>query len=259
MLALYVMSRISLKSAREIEIMRRAGGLVAETFRVLEPHVKAGVTLRELDKIAEEHIRKAGALPAYLGYGPKNNPFPGTICASVNEVICHGIPDDRELKEGDIIGVDIGVLLNGYYGDACYTYTVGQVQPDVQKLVDTTRDALQAGLDTVRAGSRVGDIGYAIQTLAEGRGLSVVEEYTGHGVGKRLHEDPTIWHKGVRYTGLKLQAGMVFTIEPMINLGRSETRLMPDGWTVITADKKPSAQFEHTLVVTPKGYDILTL
>ncbi|GAA5500773.1 methionine aminopeptidase 1 [Deinococcus xinjiangensis] len=253
------MSRISLKSAREIEIMRRAGGLVAETFRVLEPHVKAGVTLRELDKIAEEHIRKAGALPAYLGYGPKNNPFPGTICASVNEVICHGIPDDRELKEGDIIGVDIGVLLNGYYGDACYTYTVGQVQPDVQKLVDTTRDALQAGLDTVRAGSRVGDIGYAIQTLAEGRGLSVVEEYTGHGVGKRLHEDPTIWHKGVRYTGLKLQAGMVFTIEPMINLGRSETRLMPDGWTVITADKKPSAQFEHTLVVTPKGYDILTL
>ena len=253
------MSRISLKSAREIETMRRAGGLVAETFRVLEPHVKAGVTLRELDKIAEEHIRKAGALPAYLGYGPKNNPFPGTICASVNEVICHGIPDDRELKEGDIIGVDIGVLLNGYYGDACYTYTVGQVQPDVQKLVDTTRDALQAGLDTVRAGSRVGDIGYAIQTLAEGRGLSVVEEYTGHGVGKRLHEDPTIWHKGVRYTGLKLQAGMVFTIEPMINLGRSETRLMPDGWTVITADKKPSAQFEHTLVVTPKGYDILTL
>ena len=239
--------------------MRRAGGLVQETFRVLEPYVKPGVTLRELDRIAEEHIRKAGALPAYLGYGPKNNPFPGTICASVNEVICHGIPDGRELKEGDIIGVDIGVLLDGYYGDACYTYTVGKVADDVQKLVDTTRECLQAGLDTVRPGSRVGDIGHAIQTLAEGRGYGVVAEYTGHGIGKRLHEDPTIYHRGVRYTGLKLQPGMVFTIEPMINLGRPETRLLDDGWTVITADKKPSAQFEHTLVVTPRGYDILTL
>ena len=253
------MSRVALKSAREIEIMRRAGGLVQETFRVLEPYVKPGVTLRELDRIAEEHIRKAGALPAYLGYGPKNNPFPGTICASVNEVICHGIPDGRELKEGDIIGVDIGVLLDGYYGDACYTYTVGKVADDVQKLVDTTRECLQAGLDTVRPGSRVGDIGHAIQTLAEGRGYGVVAEYTGHGIGKRLHEDPTIYHRGVRYTGLKLQPGMVFTIEPMINLGRPETRLLDDGWTVITADKKPSAQFEHTLVVTPRGYDILTL
>ena len=239
--------------------MRRAGGLVQETFRVLEPYVKPGVTLMELDRIAEEHIRKAGALPAYLGYGPKNNPFPGTICASVNEVICHGIPDGRELKEGDIIGVDIGVLLDGYYGDACYTYTVGKVADDVQKLVDTTRECLQAGLDTVRPGSRVGDIGHAIQTLAEGRGYGVVAEYTGHGIGKRLHEDPTIYHRGVRYTGLKLQPGMVFTIEPMINLGRPETRLLDDGWTVITADKKPSAQFEHTLVVTPRGYDILTL
>ena len=259
MLGSDVMSRVSLKSAREIEIMRRAGALVAETFRVLEPHVRAGVTLRDLDRLAEEFIRKNGAVPAYLGYGPKHNPFPGTICASVNEVICHGIPDGRVLKEGDIIGVDIGVLLDGYYGDACTTYTVGQVRPEVQGLVDTTREALHAALDVVRPGARVGDIGHAIQTLAEGRGYGVVREYTGHGIGKRLHEEPTIHHWGARYTGLKLQPGMVFTIEPMINLGVPDTRLLPDGWTVITGDKQPSAQFEHTVVVTPKGHEILTL
>ena len=253
------MSRIALKSAREIEVMRRAGGLVAETFRVLEPYVKPGVTLQELDRLAEEHIRKAGATPAYLGYGPRTNPFPGTICASVNEVICHGIPDGRVLMDGDILGMDIGVLLDGYYGDACYTYTVGGVSAEVQALVDTTRECLQAGLDVVKPGARTGDIGHAIQTLAESRGYGVVREYTGHGVGKRLHEEPTIYHWGARYTGLKLQPGMVFTIEPMINLGTPETRLLPDGWTVITADKKPSAQFEHTLVVTARGYDVLTL
>ncbi|SMB92109.1 type I methionyl aminopeptidase [Deinococcus hopiensis] len=253
------MSRIALKSVREIEAMRRAGALVAETFRVLEPYVKPGVTLKELDRLAEEHIRGKGAIPAYVGYGPKNNPFPATLCISVNEVICHGIPTDRALLEGDIVGVDIGVLMEGVYGDACYTYTVGKVTDDVQKLVDTTHECLTAGLETVRPGGRTGDIGHAIQTLAESRGLSVVREYTGHGIGKRLHEEPTIYHWGARYTGLKLQPGMVFTIEPMINLGRPETRLMPDGWTVVTADKSPSAQFEHTVVVTPKGHEILTL
>ncbi|CAM3804391.1 type I methionyl aminopeptidase [Deinococcus frigens] len=253
------MSRVPLKSAREIETMRRAGALVAETFRILDPFVKPGVTLAELDRIAEEHIRKAGAVPAYLGYGPRNNPFPGTICASVNEVICHGIPDGRELKEGDIIGVDIGVLLGGMYGDACHTYTVGTVSPEVQGLVDAARDSLNAGLEVVRPNARVGDIGHAIQSLAEGRGYGVVREYTGHGIGKRLHEEPTIYPTGARYTGLKLQPGMVFTIEPMVNLGRPETRLLADGWTVITEDKQPSAQFEHTLVVTPRGHEILTL
>ena len=253
------MSRVPLKSAREIEIMRRAGALVADTFRVLAPFVKPGVTLKELDRLAEEHIRKAGAIPAYVGYGPKNNPFPGTICASVNEVICHGIPDARELKDGDIIGVDIGVLLDGYYGDACTTYTVGQVSAEVQGLVDTTRESLKDALDLVKPGARLGDIGHAIQSLAEGRGYGVVREYTGHGIGKRLHEEPTVLHYGARYTGLKLQPGMVFTIEPMVNLGRSETRLLADGWTVVTADGSPSAQFEHTVVVTAKGHEILTL
>ncbi len=253
------MSRVPLKSAREIDIMRRAGALVADTFRVLAPFVKPGVTLKELDRIAEEHIRKAGAIPAYVGYGPKNNPFPGTICASVNEVICHGIPDARELKDGDIIGVDIGVLLDGYYGDACTTYTVGQVSAEVQGLVDTTRESLKDALELVKPGARLGDIGHAIQSLAEARVYGVVREYTGHGIGKRLHEEPTVLHYGARYTGLKLQPGMVFTIEPMINLGRPETRLLADGWTVVTADGSPSAQFEHTVVVTAKGHEILTV
>ncbi|GGK20716.1 methionine aminopeptidase [Deinococcus malanensis] len=253
------MSRVALKSAREIELMRRAGALVAETFRILEPYVKPGVTLGELDRIAEEHIRKAGAVPAYLGYGPRSNPFPATICASLNEVICHGIPGAQELKEGDIIGVDIGVLMNGVYGDACTTYTVGKVRPEVAQLVETTRQCLDAGLAECKPGGRTGNIGHAIQSLAESRGFGVVREYTGHGIGKRLHEEPTIYHWGARHTGLKLQPGMVFTVEPMINLGTPETKLLADGWTVVTADRNPSAQFEHTIVITPKGHEVLTL
>ena len=252
------MAKISLKTPREIEAMRRAGALVAETFQILEPYVQPGVSVQELDAIAEQFIRSRGAVPAYIGYGPRNNPFPATICASINEVICHGIPSPRKLREGDIIGVDIGVLMGGVYGDACYTYTVGNVAPDVRKLVETARDCLSAGLDVVRPGAHMGDIGAAIQKLAEGRGFGVVREYTGHGIGRHLHEEPTVYHHGTAGTGLELRSGMVFTIEPMINLGRRETRLLPDGWTVVTADGKPSAQFEHTLVVTPGGYDILT-
>lgn len=239
--------------------MRRAGALVAETFNVLEPHVKPGVSVLELDQIAEAFIRSHGAIPAYIGYGQRSNPFPATICASINEVICHGIPSPRKLREGDIIGVDIGVKMDGVYGDACYTYVVGNAAPAVQQLVETTRACLQAGLDAVKPGARTGDIGAAIQKLAEERGYGVVREYTGHGIGRNLHEEPTIYHHGRAGTGLVLQPGMVFTIEPMINLGRPETRLLPDGWTVVTADGKPSAQFEHTLVVTKDGYDVLTL
>ncbi len=253
------MSKIALKSSREIELMRRAGGLVAETFRVLEPYVVPGTSLKDLDKMAEAFIRAQGAEPAYLGYGPRNRPFPATICASVNEVICHGIPDHYRLREGDIIGVDIGVKLGGVYGDACTTYQVGAVAPQVRKLVEATRDSLQAALETVHGGAHLGDIGAAIQSVVEPQGFSVVREYTGHGIGKHLHEEPTVYHWGTKGKGLKMLPGMVFTIEPMINLGRPETELMPDGWTVKTADRKPCAQFEHTLVVTDKGYDILTL
>lgn len=252
------MARIVLKNPREVEALRQANQLVAQTFRILEPHVKAGASLVELDRIAEDFIRAHGAIPAYKGYAPNGVPFPGTICASVNEVICHGIPSGRKLREGDIVGVDIGVNLGGFYGDACYTYTVGGVNPQVRKLVDTTRECLQAGLDAIKPGARTGDIGHAIQTLAESRGLSVVREYTGHGVGRKLHEEPTIYHWGKPGSGLKLVPGMVFTVEPMINLGRPETRLLDDDWTVVTADGKPSAQFEHSVVVTERGCDVLS-
>ncbi|AFZ68798.1 type I methionyl aminopeptidase [Deinococcus peraridilitoris] len=253
------MARIVLKNPREIEALRQANHLVAQTFEVLEPHVKPGASLGELDRIAEDFIRAQGAIPAYKGYAPNGVPFPATICASVNEVICHGIPSQRRLREGDIIGVDIGVKLNGFFGDACYTYVVGGVNPQVRKLVDTTRECLAAGLAVIKPGARTGDIGHAIQTLAESRGFSVVREYTGHGIGQRLHEEPTIYHWGKPGSGLRLVEGMVFTVEPMINLGRPETRLLGDDWTVVTADGKPSAQFEHTIAVTAQGVDILSL
>ncbi|MBB6097693.1 methionyl aminopeptidase [Deinobacterium chartae] len=253
------MARITLKNSKEIEGLRKAGHLVAETFKLLEPHVKPGVSLLELDRIAEEFIRSQGAIPAYVGYSNGITPFPNTLCISVNEVICHGIPSPRKLREGDIVGVDIGVKLGGFYGDACYTYTVGSVSPATQRLVDTARECLEAGIREVKPGARIGDIGAAIQELAEGRGYGVVREYIGHGVGRNLHEAPDVPHFGRRGTGTKLVPGMVFTIEPMINAGGYETEVLEDTWTVVTRDRSLSAQFEHTVAVTESGVDILTL
>lgn len=249
------MARITLKNKAEIEALRRAGHLVAQTFEVLAPHVKPGVSLLELDKMAEEYIRSQGAIPAYIGY----RGFPNTICTAVNEGICHGIPSGYRLREGDIVGVDIGVKQEGFYGDACFTYTVGHVHPNAQKLVDTAKECLMNAIAEVKPGKRLGDIGAAIQELAESRGYSVVREYIGHGIGRNLHEAPDVKHFGTRGTGIKLQAGMVFTIEPMINAGRAETAVLADNWTVVTADGSLSAQFEHTIVVTPTGFDILTV
>ncbi|WP_034334645.1 type I methionyl aminopeptidase [Deinococcus misasensis] len=255
------MSRITLKNQNDIEALRKAGGLVAETFRHLEPYVQPGASLLELDKIAEDFIRSRGAIPAYIGY----RGFPNTICVAVNEGICHGIPSPYRLREGDIVGVDIGVQLNGYYGDACYTYTVGHVSPLAKKLVETTRECLEAAIKTVKPGSYIKDIGFAIQELAESRGFSVVREYIGHGIGKKLHEQPDIPHWVPKSRSLnstyntRLKEGMVFTIEPMINAGHYATKLLADQWTVVTADGSLSAQFEHTIAVTSKGADILTL
>ncbi|GGJ29805.1 type I methionyl aminopeptidase [Deinococcus roseus] len=255
------MSRITLKNHADIEALRRAGGLVAETFRYLEPFVRPGASLLELDRLAEEFIRSKGAIPAYIGY----RGFPNTICVAVNEGICHGIPSPYRLREGDIVGVDIGVQWDGYYGDACYTYTVGHVSPLARKLVDTTRECLEAAIKTVKPGSYIKDIGYAIQQMAESRGFSVVREYIGHGIGKKLHEQPDIPHwvpnsRSLNSTyNTRLKEGMVFTIEPMINAGHYATKLLSDEWTVVTADGSLSAQFEHTIAVTSKGADILTL
>ena len=255
---------IELKTPQQIALMREAGRLVAETFEVLRPHVVPGVTTLDLDRMAEEYIRKHGAIPLYKGYVPHGArdipPFPATICASVNEVICHGIPSAKQvLKEGDIIGVDIGVLYKGWCGDSCMTYAVGTVNTVTQKLMDVTRRALELAINEARDGGRLGDIGFAIQRHVEANGFSVVREYTGHGLGRELHEAPTVLHIGKRGTGMKLRTGMVFTIEPMVNAGRPETRLMSDRWGVRTADGSLSAQYEHSLAITPNGPEILTL
>jgi methionyl aminopeptidase len=255
---------IELKTREQIAIMREAGRIVAEVYEVLRPHVVPGVTTLDLDRMAEEYIRKRGAIPVYKGYVPAGGrgipPFPGTICASVNDVICHGIPSEKvRLKEGDIIGVDIGVKFKGWCGDSCMTYAVGKVDPVAQRLLDVTRRSLELAIEQARSGNRLGDIGFAIQRHVEANGFSVVHEYTGHGLGRNLHEAPTVQHDGQRGTGMKIRTGMTFTIEPMVNAGRRETKLMPDRWVVRTADGSLSAQYEHSLAITEDGPEILTL
>ena len=240
---------------KAIEAMRKAGKLVAKCFAALTPLVKPGVTTLELDKAAEAFIIKNGALPAYKGY----NGFPNTICVAVNSVICHGIPNAVALKEGDIIGLDIGVIVDGWYGDACITLPVGTVSDNTQRLLDVTAECLRRGIEAATPGNRLGDIGAAIQRHAEAEGYSVVREYTGHGIGRVLHDDPTIKHIGQPGTGMVLKPGMIFTIEPMINAGSYKTYLdRKDGWTVRTADGALSAQFEHTIAIRDTGPEILT-
>ncbi len=259
---------VLLKSQEEIEKLREAGRLVAETFEVLRPYVQPGVSTAELDKIAEDYIRGKGAVPIYKGYGahpgghgrPAIPPFPGTICASVNEVICHGIPSSKKiLQDGDIIGVDIGVVLNGWVGDSCMTYAVGTIDSESQKLVDVAKHCLELGIEQARPGKRLGDIGAAIQTYAEANGFSVVRDLVGHGVGRSLHEDPGVAHFGRPNTGMKILKGMVFTIEPMINVGTYETKTLADRWTICTADGLRSAQFEHSLAITDGAPELLTV
>ncbi|MBE3560823.1 MAG: type I methionyl aminopeptidase [Ktedonobacteraceae bacterium] len=259
---------VMLKSPKDITQLREAGRIVAQTFEVMRPYVKPGMTTAELDRIAEDFIRSKGARPIYKGYGarPARNgqpavpPFPATICASVNEVICHGIPSDRQvLKDGDIIGVDIGVVYKGWVGDSCMTYAVGTLDEESRRLMQVAAECLRLGIEQARPNQHIGDIGAAIQAHAEANGFSTVRDLVGHGVGRSLHEDPQVPHYGRRGTGLRLRRGMVFTIEPMINAGTYETRLMPDMWTICTADGSRSAQFEHTLAITDGEPELLTL
>lgn len=256
------------KSRQEIGHLREAGRLVAETFEVLRPYVVPGVSTTELDKIAEEYILGKGGKPIYKGYGarparggqPAVPPFPATICASVNDVICHGIPGpDKKLREGDIIGVDIGVLYKGWVGDSCVTYGVGKLGEQAQTLMDVAHKCMELGIDQARANRRLGDIGAAIQTYAESQGFTVVRELVGHGVGRSLHEDPQVLHYGKPNTGERIRPGMVFTVEPMINAGKAEIKTLPDRWTICTKDGALSAQFEHTLAITEGAPEILTL
>jgi methionyl aminopeptidase len=246
---------IILKTKEEIEQMRLAGQLAGEVLRMIGPFVKPGVTTGELDTICHRHITEVqDAIPAPLNY----RGFPKSICTSVNDVICHGIPGDKVLKDGDIVNIDITVIKDGWHGDTSKMFMVGKPTVKGRRISDIAHECMVRGIDLVRPGTRLGDIGYAIQKYAESHGCSVVREYCGHGIGKGFHEDPQVLHYGRPDTGVELEPGMVFTIEPMINLGRRETRLLRDGWTVKTRDRSLSAQWEHTIAVTDDGHEVLT-
>lgn len=247
---------VIIKTADEIEKMRVAGRLAAETLEMIAPYVEAGISTGELDRICHDYIvNTQQAIPAPLNY----HGFPKSICTSINHVICHGIPNDSKiLKKGDIINIDITVIKDGYHGDTSAMFCIGEISPAHKRLVELTQESLYLGIDLVRPGTRLGDIGHAIQTFAEGHHLSVVREYCGHGIGKGFHEDPQVLHYGKAGTGLELQPGMIFTIEPMLNLGTRFNKMLGDGWTVVTKDRKYSAQWEHTILVTEEGSEVLT-
>lgn len=247
---------IVLKSKAEIEKMRRANQLVVEVMKALSAMIGPFVTTQELDRVAEKIIRERGGTPAFLGY----RGFPATLCTSINEEVVHGIPSDkRVLKVGDVVSVDCGVVLDGFYGDHAMTFAVGEVAPRTQRLLEITQEALKKGIEKMVVGCRLGDVGAAIQTHVEAEGFGVVRDYVGHGIGRNLHEEPQVPNYGQPGTGLRLKAGMVLAIEPMINEGVADVKLLSDDWTVITADAKPSAHFEHSVAVTENGPDILSL
>jgi len=247
---------ITIKSPQDIEKMREAGRLAAEVLALMTEHVKPGVTTEELDRIAYDHIVNVQqAIPANVGY----RGFPKTLCTSVNHVICHGIPSPgKVLKEGDIVNIDVTVIKDGWHGDTSRMYFAGTPSVLAKRLVDTTHEAMMLGIRQVRPGATLGDIGYAIQQHAEKAGFSVVKDYCGHGIGRVYHEDPQVLHYGKPGAGMKIEKGMVFTIEPMINAGKPNARVLPDGWTVVTKDHSLSAQWEHTIAVMDEGFEILT-
>lgn len=247
---------ISIKSSREIDLMRKTCSLASEVMEYIGPYVKVGASTLELNDLCHNYIMEKGAYPSPLNY----HGFPKSICTSLNEVICHGIPNkDDVLKDGDILNIDITTYLNKFHGDTNKTFLVGNVPEEIKKLVDVTYKCMWEGIQQVKAGGHIGDIGAVIQEMAHDHGYSVVEEYCGHGIGREFHEEPQVVHVGKRGTGAEMKPGMTFTIEPMINLGQRHCRLLKDNWTVITKDGKQSAQFEHTILVTESGYDVLTL
>jgi len=246
---------IVLKSADEIDKIRRASRIVAEVLRELSDLIRAGVTTRELDRIAEEKILARRARPAFKGY----RGYTATLCTSVNEEVVHGIPSDRRLKEGDIVGVDCGVIVDGFYGDAAVTFPVGLIDPESEKLLKVTEEAMALGIGQMRLGNRMGDLSHAVQSHAEGHGYTVVRDFVGHGIGRELHEEPQVPNFGRPGTGIRLSAGMVLAIEPMVNLGTHEVRVLEDGWTAVTRDGRRSAHFEHTVALTEQGPEVLSV
>lgn len=253
---------ISIKTPEEIEKMRVAGRLAGEVLDYIEPFVKPGVTTAELDRLCHDYmVEEQGCIPAPLNYAPPGYaPYPKSICASINHQVCHGVPNDRPLKKGDIVNLDITTIKNGYHGDTSRMFLVGgDASILAKRLCAVTHECLWLGIGKVRAGAKLGDIGAAIQKHAEKNGFSVVREFCGHGIGVNFHEDPQVLHYGKAGTGIELQAGMTFTIEPMVNAGKATISELPDGWTIITKDRSLSAQWEHTILVTETGAEVLTL
>jgi len=247
---------IIIKNDSEIEKMRVAGRLAAEVLEMLEPHVVPGITTNELDRICHDYIVKVqDAIPAPLNY----KGFPKSICTSINQTVCHGIPSDKKLKSGDIVNIDITVIKDNYHGDTSKMFCVGEVSVFAKRLMKVTQEAMYKGIEQVRPGARLGDIGHAIQKHAESNRYSVVREFCGHGIGKKFHEEPQVLHYGKIGTGEMLDTGMILTIEPMINLGKRHVKVLADGWTAVTKDHSLSAQWEHTIAVTETGYEVLTL
>lgn len=245
---------IYIKTREEIELMRESALMVSRALGIIAKEVRPGVSPKFLDKIAEEYIRDNGGVPAFKGY----RGFPATLCLSINEAVVHGIPTDKPLKEGDIISVDCGVKKNGFYGDHAYSFAVGVVKPELQKLLDVTKESLYKGIEQCVAGNRIGDISFAIQQHAEKHGYGVVRELVGHGLGRSLHEDPEVPNYGKRGDGPKLKDGMVMAIEPMINLGKKNVKQLNDGWTIVTADGLPSAHYEHDVAIIDGKPEILS-
>ncbi len=245
---------INLKSRREIEIMKDASRIVAEVLEELRLVCKIGITTRELDKVAEEKTKKHGAEAAFKGY----RGYPGAVCTSINQQVVHGIPGDIKLKDGDIVGLDFGVHYKGYYGDGAITLPIGEIPEETKRLLRITEECLYLGIEKMVPGKHLSDLSRAIQTHAEGNSFSLVKEFGGHGIGKNLHEDPMVLNYVANGRGIKLREGLVLAIEPMVNMGTDKVKILSDGWTVVTADGKPSAHFEHTVAVTKNGPEILT-
>jgi len=246
---------VNIKTAEEIEKMRVAGRLAGEVLKMIRPHVQPGITTGELDRICHDYIvNEQQAIPAPLNY----RGFPKSICTSVNHQVCHGIPGEKKLKNGDIVNIDITVIKDGYHGDTSKMFFVGKPSIGAERICRISHECLRIGIDMVKPGVRLGDIGHAIQRQAEDQDCSIVREYCGHGIGTRFHEDPQVLHYGQPGTGLALEAGMTFTIEPMVNIGKRHVKLLPDQWTVITKDRSLSAQWEHTILVTDTGHEVLT-
>ncbi|MEW5943421.1 MAG: type I methionyl aminopeptidase [Pseudomonadota bacterium] len=252
---------VTIKTPEEIEKMRVAGRLAAEVLDYIQPFVKPGISTGELDRLCHDYmVNVQGTIPAPLDYAPSgHDPYPRSICASVNHQVCHGVPGERVLKNGDIVNLDITVIKDGYHGDTSRMFYVGEPSIQARRLCEVTYECMWLGIEQVRPGAHLGDIGHAIQRHAEKYGYSVVREFCGHGIGRAFHEEPQVLHYGKPGTGLKLQAGMAFTIEPMINAGRRDIRQLGDGWTIVTKDHSLSAQWEHTVLVTDDGYEVLTV